>query len=174
MSAKPPESSDLWDSVLPILGPRYLRANSKERLDQFRELLVSASRGGRDATGPVREVLALLGDRWSTLLLQLAHYGPLRFSVLQKIIALLQEGGISRRMLTLKLRALERDGLVIRTVTPSVPPRVTYALTRTGEELWRMAAALVNWLEEHSAGIESARRAFEVQEEQNEAEWDED
>jgi DNA-binding HxlR family transcriptional regulator len=158
----------LWDQVLSILGAKYVHASSLERLDKFKDLIINAARGGKEASGPVREVLALLGDRWSTLLLQLVHYGPLRFSALQKIIAVLQDGGISRRMLSLKLRALERDGLVLRTVSPSVPPRVTYSLTQMGEELWRIAASLVDWIDDHSSKIELARREFEQQEETGE------
>jgi DNA-binding HxlR family transcriptional regulator len=154
-----------WDLVLQILGPKYVQSSSQERLGKFKNLIIGAARGGKEASGPVREVLALLGDRWSTLLLQLVHFGPLRFSVLQKIIAVLQDGGISRRMLSLKLRALERDGLVLRTVKPSVPPSVTYSLTQMGEELWQIAASLVDWIEDHSSKIETARHAFEKHEE---------
>lgn len=164
-SDQPAADPALWEKVQPILGARYLKQATPEHLNKFRKLLIDAAHGGKDASGPVREVLALLGDRWSTLLLQLVHYGPLRFSALQRIIGVLQEGGISRRMLSLKLRALERDGLVLRTVTPSVPPRVEYSLTQMGEDLWIIAAHLVDWLEDHSAAIQAARAAFEHQEE---------
>lgn len=149
--------------MLPLLDQQYMKQCAPEKLADFRSLIISAAYGGKDAEGPVREVLSLLGDRWSTLLLQLVHYGPLRFSVLQRIIGVLQEDGISRRMLSLKLRALERDGLVSRRIIPAVPPRVEYSLTTMGEELWQIAAHLVNWLEDHSEQIRSARRVFEHQ-----------
>jgi DNA-binding HxlR family transcriptional regulator len=177
MQDKPaPLTSDasVWEQVLPILGSRYVKQTDTDKLEKFKRLIVTAAEGGKDASGPVREVLALLGDRWSTLLLQLAHFGPLRFSTLQRIIAVLQDSGISRRMLALKLRALERDGLVLRTVTPSVPPRVEYELTQMGEDLWIIAAHLVDWLEDHSARIEAARTAFEHQEEAEPADDDEE
>jgi DNA-binding HxlR family transcriptional regulator len=160
----PVSGHDIWDRVTPILGKTYLAANSPERLAGFCRLVETAYRGGREATGPVREILALVGDRWSTLLLQLLRYGPLRFSIIQRIVSVLQEGGISRRMLTLKLRALERDGLVARAVTPTVPPSVSYQLTEMGADLWRMAAAMVDWIEAHHELIESSRRAFEQHE----------
>jgi DNA-binding HxlR family transcriptional regulator len=164
----------VWQRVTPILGKQYMSHASPELIAHFKRLVIGANIGGRDASGPVREVLALLGDRWSTLLLQLAHFGPLRYSTLQRIIAVLQDSGITRRMLSLKLRALERDGLVLRTVTASAPPRVEYQLTKMGEDLWVIAAHLVDWLQEHSTSIDSARAAFEQQEAADAPEGDEE
>src|SRR6476660_3768951 len=78
----------------------------------------------------VSHVLSRIGDQWSVLVIMLLHRGPHRFSALKRSI-----GGISQRMLTLTLRNLERDGLVSRTVTPSIPPRVDYELTELGHSL---------------------------------------
>src|SRR4029079_5548163 len=69
----------------------------------------------------ISEVLARVGDKWTVLVVNLMGSGPRRFSEIKREV-----GGISQRMLTLTLRALERDGLVTRTVTPSIPPRVDY------------------------------------------------
>jgi DNA-binding HxlR family transcriptional regulator len=77
-----------------------------------------------------REVLNLVGDKWSVLVVSLLGNGPCRFSELRRTIE-----GISQRMLTLTLRGLERDGLVTRTVFPTIPPKVEYALTPLGHTL---------------------------------------
>jgi len=75
----------------------------------------------------VSEVLARIGDKWTVLVVSTLGDGPKRFNELRKAL-----GSISQRMLTLTLRALERDGLVTRTVFPTIPPRVDYALTKLG------------------------------------------
>src|SRR6185312_15014451 len=79
----------------------------------------------------VSAVLARIGDKWSVLIVAMLGDGPKRFNEIKR-----QVGGISQRMLTLTLRGLERDGLVTRTVFPTVPPRVDYELTELGRSLW--------------------------------------
>jgi DNA-binding HxlR family transcriptional regulator len=103
-----------------------------------------------------REILARIGDKWSVLIVMLLGEGPLRFSEIRRLV-----GGISQRMLTLTLRGLERDGLVSRTVVPSIPPRVTYALTPLGHSLSRPVRALGAWAQANQAEIEAARAAFD-------------
>ena len=78
----------------------------------------------------ISDVLARVGDKWSVLVVTRLGPGPMRFNELRRSI-----GGISQRMLTLTLRGLERDGLVTRTVFPTIPPRVDYALTPLGRDL---------------------------------------
>ena len=90
------------------------------------------------------------------LVVALLGGGPRRFSEIKRMV-----GGISQRMLTLTLRGLERDGLVTRTVTPSTPPRVDYALTKTGLSLWEPVEMLSNWARAHRSEIEAARLAFD-------------
>ena len=75
-------------------------------------------------------ILSRIGDKWTVLVVNLLGQGPKRFSEIKREV-----GGISQRMLTLTLRALERDGLVTRTVHPTVPPSVEYALTELGRSL---------------------------------------
>ncbi len=82
--------------------------------------------------------------------------GPVRFSQLERIVE-----GISRRMLTLTLRNLERDGLLIRTVYPTVPPKVEYTATEMARELHDSLAALTEWAERHRADIATARIAYD-------------
>jgi len=107
----------------------------------------------------VREVLNRVGDKWSVLIVALLQQGPQRFSELKRAIE-----GISQRMLTLTLRGLERDGLVTRTVFPSVPPRVDYALTPLGETLLEPVLALAAWAGEHREDIQAARDRFDRKE----------
>ncbi len=153
-----------WEQVATIVGPAFLERLDRDALISFQQLIAKASSMGRDARGPVREIQTLLGDRWSTLLLHLMHYGPLRFSVLQRIISVIDDVGISRRMLSFSLRAMERDGLVSRKVIASVPPNVEYSLTPLGQQLWEKVFGLVEWLTLHANDILAARAAFEQKE----------
>jgi DNA-binding HxlR family transcriptional regulator len=107
----------------------------------------------------VTEVLARVGDKWSMqIVIELAD-GPLRFNALRRAIA-----GISQRMLTRTLRNLERDGLVSRTVTPSVPPRVDYALTALGHSLREPVCRLGAWAVAHREAMADARARFDRRE----------
>ena len=106
----------------------------------------------------VREVLNRVGDKWSVLIVGMLKQGPMRFSDLRRSIA-----GLSQRMLTLTLRGLERDGLVTRTVIPTNPPRVDYALTQLGETLLEPVVALAQWAEAHRQDIQAARDRFDKQ-----------
>jgi DNA-binding HxlR family transcriptional regulator len=104
----------------------------------------------------VASVLARVGDKWSVFVIMTLDDGPKRFNELRRMI-----GGISQRMLTLTLRGLERDGLVTRTVFPTIPPRVDYELTDLGRGLSKPVQALGRWVFEHKVEIESARIRFD-------------
>jgi DNA-binding HxlR family transcriptional regulator len=104
----------------------------------------------------VSQVLARVGDKWSILIVGLLGVGPRRFNEIKRMV-----GGISQRMLTLTLRGLERDGLVLRTVTPTIPPRVDYELTVLGRSLREPVVALGGWAHAHMAQIEAARARFD-------------
>src|SRR5215468_4091844 len=105
----------------------------------------------------VSGVLERVGDKWSVLVVVMLGDGPKRFNELKRAIA-----NISQRMLTLTLRGLERDGLVTRTVFPTVPPRVDYELTALGRSLLRPVDALGSWAREHHAKIVRARERFDA------------
>jgi DNA-binding HxlR family transcriptional regulator len=105
----------------------------------------------------VSEVLSRVGDKWSVLVVSILGRGPMRFNELKRTI-----DGISQRMLTLTLRALERDGLVTRTVFPSVPPRVEYELTSLGRSLLSPVSALAQWAIAHRGAIDGARKTFDA------------
>ena len=104
----------------------------------------------------VASVLARVGDKWSVFVIMMLGDGPKRFNELKRMI-----GGISQRMLTLTLRGLERDGLVTRTVFPTIPPRVDYELTDLGRGLSQPVMALGCWAMAHQTEIEDARARFD-------------
>jgi DNA-binding HxlR family transcriptional regulator len=104
----------------------------------------------------ISDVLARVGDKWSVLVVTRLGSGAMRFNELRRSI-----GGISQRMLTLTLRGLERDGLVTRTVFPTIPPRVDYALTSLGRDLLEPVSALGEWATRNQAKIARAREKFD-------------
>lgn len=105
---------------------------------------------------PSRQVLDAISDKWVTLVLSALDEGPMRYSDLARRIA-----GVSQKMLTQTLRALERDGLVSRTVTAGVPVRVDYQLTPLGESLIPTVNAVKSWAEKHIGEIEASRAAYD-------------
>ena len=105
----------------------------------------------------VREVLDRIGGKWSIGIIVEASQGPVRFTELERRL-----DGISRRMLTLTLRNLERDGLLVRTVHPTVPPRVEYEATPMARELHAHLVGLTAWAERHRGDVADARRAYDA------------
>jgi DNA-binding HxlR family transcriptional regulator len=104
----------------------------------------------------ISDVLSRVGDKWSVLVVSQLGPGAKRFNELRRMI-----GGISQRMLTLTLRGLERDGLVTRTVFPTIPPRVDYELTALGRDLLTPVSALGDWAIRNQPKIEKARVRFD-------------
>ena len=109
----------------------------------------------------IREVLNRVGDKWSVLVIALLGDGPRRFSELRRMIE-----GVSQRMLTLTLKGLEQDGLVSRTMYPTIPPRVDYELTDLGRSLIVPLRSLHSWAVEHRPAMLAAREAFAKREQQ--------
>src|SRR2546430_17432582 len=103
-----------------------------------------------------RQVLDLLAEKWTTLVLYALVFGVRRHGEIKREIK-----GISQKMLTLTLRNLERDGLVKRTVYHVVPPRVEYALTPLGETFSELLKDIYTWAETHFAEIEDARVEYD-------------
>lgn len=110
------------------------------------------------AACPTREVFETIADKWAGLLVNALAEGPRRHSELRRRIA-----GASQKMLTQTLRALERDGLVKRTVTAAVPVRVDYELTPLGRSLAPVLGALKHWAEDNIEHIMAARDTYELQ-----------
>lgn len=105
----------------------------------------------------VADVLARIGDKWTVYIVKLLAAGPMRFNEVRREVP-----AISQRMLSLTLRGLERDGLVKRTVTPSIPPRVDYELTPMGITLTEPLKAVALWAITNRDYVESSRAKFDL------------
>ncbi|MGC4028945.1 MAG: helix-turn-helix domain-containing protein [Steroidobacteraceae bacterium] len=112
----------------------------------------------RGNCAPVREILDRVGDKWSLYIIASLYEGPMRFSSLKREV-----DGISQRMLTLTLRSLERDGLLTRTVYPTVPPQVEYQLTPLGRSLRTPIVGLLGWAIDNRGHMEKARARYDRQ-----------
>ncbi|WP_030663583.1 helix-turn-helix domain-containing protein [Streptomyces rimosus] len=104
-----------------------------------------------------REVLGIVGDKWSLLVVRTLKDGPLRFTELKRAV-----DGISQRMLTVTLRSLERDGILSRTVHNVMPPHVSYELTPMGRTLRDATAPLLEWSITHLPHIDAARAEYDT------------
>ncbi|WDG19261.1 winged helix-turn-helix transcriptional regulator [Microbacterium sp. Clip185] len=109
------------------------------------------------ASCPTRQLFATISDKWVGLVLVALADGPQRYNALTRAIA-----GISPKMLTQTLRTLERDGLVVRTVTASVPVRVDYELSGLGHDLLPLMISIKEWAEDHMDSVAQARAFFDA------------
>lgn len=109
-----------------------------------------------DANCPTRLVLNRIADKWTVLVVSSLEQGTKRFSTLQREI-----GGVSQKMLTQTLRGLERDGLVHRTIYPTVPPKVEYTLTPLGRTLVGLVDAVRVWSEQHIEAVMQAQTHYD-------------
>ena len=114
--------------------------------------------GDVQTCGAMADILNRIGDKWSVMIVGHLTHRTMRFNELRHAI-----GGISQRMLTLTLRNLERDGLVSRAVTPSIPPRVDYALTELGRSLLKPLDALAKWAVANIETIHGAQAHFDAE-----------
>jgi len=121
----------------------------------WREL--AAIMGGNLGECPVRSLLDKIGDKWSMLIVMTLSGGPLRFNEIKRRVP-----DISQKMLTQTLRDLQRDGMVGRTVFPTVPPSVEYRLTALGDSVIGPFGGLINWANQHHGEIFAARAQFEA------------
>jgi len=131
---------------MPTMTAAQKRARAKDVYDAFL------------AGCPSRQLLDRISDKWVALVLAALHQGgPMRYSGLARRLA-----GVSQKMLTQTLRSLERDGLVTRTVTPTVPVTVEYELTPLGESLQQVMLALKTWAETHMDEVGSNRERYDA------------
>ncbi|MFG2276143.1 winged helix-turn-helix transcriptional regulator [Streptomyces chartreusis] len=118
-------------------------------------MVESGERSDRDEL--LRDVMDRIGDKWSVTVICRLDDGPLRFNALRRAV-----NGITQRMLSTTVRRLERDGLISRTVEPTVPPRVEYALTQRGRSLHGILAELVAWTEANLDEIRRDREEYDA------------
>ncbi|HEX8445777.1 MAG TPA: helix-turn-helix domain-containing protein [Sphingomonas sp.] len=121
------------------------------------DVTTPAQRHAPGECAAISSILSRVGDKWTVLIVMMLADGPQRFNALKRAI-----GGISQRMLTLTLRGLERDGMVTRTLFPTIPPRVDYELTALGHSLRVPVAALGSWAFDHIDAVAAARAAFDA------------
>jgi len=119
-------------------------------------LRVKKAEIGNLSACPVRGVLDQIGDKWSTLIILTLAERAHRFGELRRTIP-----DISQRMLTQTLRDLQRDGLILRTVYPTVPPSVDYRLTKLGVSLMDPLEHLVQWSDRNHKKVHEARLTFD-------------
>ena len=131
---------------MPTMTAAQRRAEEKADYDAFM------------AQCPSRQLLARISDKWVPLVLAALSDGPRRYSQLSRTIA-----GVSQKMLTQTLRSLERDGLLTRTVTPTVPVSVSYELTDLGRSLQEVIGGLKAWAETHMESVLAARASYDPQ-----------
>jgi DNA-binding HxlR family transcriptional regulator len=148
-------------SLRQILGEAA--PGSDSALVQLGAMVRNMAADGVRREEPMREVFARIGDKWSTLLLLLLRTGSYRHAVLRRLVSAVgSEGRISQRMLTLRLRALERDGLISRRTISTQPPGVEYGLTEMGSGLVQQIDLMMQWVRTHIAEIRRARQEFEA------------
>lgn len=104
-----------------------------------------------------RTVLDAIANKWTCLLVDALQSGPVRFGVLRRRL-----DGITQKSLTQTLRTMERDGMVIRTLYPTIPPRVEYELSVLGHSVLGLMEGIKRWSEEHAVEIVVARDAYDV------------
>jgi len=131
---------------MPTMTAAQRRAEDKADYDAFM------------AQCPSRQLLARISDKWVPLVLAALSDGPQRYSQLSRTIA-----GVSQKMLTQTLRSLERDGLLTRTITPTVPVTVSYELTDLGRSLQEVIGGLKAWAETHMESVLAARASYDPQ-----------
>lgn len=135
---------------------------SGEAVVQLVQLARRHACNGIHPEDPVREALSIVGNKWSTLILEVLSTSSYRYGSLRKIVSVLScEGNISARMLTANLRILEKNGLVDRHVEAVIPPSVTYNLTDLGRSLLKVVEGVVEWGENNISSIIASRERFQ-------------
>ena len=120
---------------------------------EFSELPPDADLARADSLA--REIFSDVANKWALLIVEFLGAGTMRFSELRRSV-----GGISHKMLTQNLRMLERNGLIERTVHPTIPPRVEYTLTEAGQDLRGVIDGMCGWTQRNLSHIEGSRRRF--------------
>jgi DNA-binding HxlR family transcriptional regulator len=152
---KPAHTDVTAPIAIPEVAPK-VTGGGLSHAELFAEIEKNGVASVAKSCRPVTDILSRVGDKWSVMIVMLLGPGPRRFNEIRRAI-----NGISQRMLTLTLRGLERDGLVTRTVFPTIPPRVDYELTELGHSLRRPIDALGEWAFAHRDEVDAARLRFD-------------
>lgn len=154
------DPEQVWEALLASLNPTHMVEHARQ--ERLRGLMAAILDQNVRPDSPALHMLQVIGDRWAPLILFILSTGTYRHSELQRVVNVLSEmtdaTPISQRMLTLKLRMLERDGFLTRKIWPTVPPRADYALTELGDSLALLLAQVMNWCREHGARIVTAQQ----------------
>lgn len=153
----------VWSELLRSLNPTHEREEG--RRDRLHKLMSDVLEQNVRPESPTLHMWQIIGDRWAPLILFILSTGTFRHSELQRVVNVFSEMSdatpISQRVLTLKLRMLERDGFLTRTVWPIVPPRADYALTPLGQSLIQLLEQVVSWSEKNGAKMVAAQRNYD-------------
>lgn len=154
---------ELDELLLKLTGALSAAGSDKKRETGLHQLASRMfSEGNAQLGSPTLSVLQLIGSRWTPLILLVLASGTFRHSELLRVLNILSDGNgtshISSHVLTIKLRELERDGMLDRKIWPEVPPRTDYTLTALGRALTERLSDVVGWSEANADGIRSARR----------------
>jgi DNA-binding HxlR family transcriptional regulator len=130
---------------------------------RLRDMLTDMAATGNRRQDPMREVLARIGDKWSVLLLLLLDMRSFRHSTLRRLVGLVSaDGAISPRIFRIRIRALERDGLVLRQELSTNPPAVVYSLTDNGRGLVKQIESVMQWTRSHCEELRCAQQQFDM------------
>lgn len=151
------------DEVASILGVEKEGLDRHPRGSFIAEMVRLMDRDGHNPDDPVRATTARIGDKWCTLILMLLRSGSLRSTPLRRLVSTIAGLEISTKVMSEKLRTLERDGFVTRTMSSAAPPQVTYDLTDLGGRLADRVTDLVMWVTNAVPEIQRARRDFDEQ-----------
>ena len=149
---------DIWQEGT-SLAPGHLAVTAEggEAMGTRQQTPRRLEHADRETCDTISDMLARIGDKWTLLVVSTLGDGSLRFNELRRRI-----GDISQKMLSSTVKALERDGMVSRTVLSSVPPQVEYELTDLGRELLVPVLALAEWTQQHTPRILVARAAYDA------------
>lgn len=142
-----------------------MESPSRRRLARLEQIMLRMRTNNVEPGSPSLEIPRYFGDRWSPLILLVLSTGTYRHTELQRVINVLSEANytstISQHILTRKLRALQRDGLVEREVWAVVPPRTDYSLSPLGEQLMQLLWSMLGWVDDNARAILAARQRFD-------------
>jgi len=157
------DKSRVWTELMRSLNPESKTGHEREK--RLHQLMSDMLDHNVSPESPSLQVLQRVGDRWSPLILCILSSGTYRHTELHRVVNVLSDMSntthVSQRILTLKLRALERDGFLSRKVWPTVPPRTDYALTSTGAALAEWLLSLMAWCQEKSVSIQDAQKSYD-------------